>query len=142
MVHDQVDDDPDAALGRRVGELDEIAQGAVARIDLVVVGNIVCRLLLEKKMEWHEPDRRDAQSLEIVETAHQAFEVTDPVAVGVHVGADGEAIDDGVLVPQVVDHTVAGGPVSSTMTPSSERSATSVRVGPSSRSRWVDKMMR
>ena len=48
--------------------------------------------------------RGDAHALEVVEAAHEALEVSDAVAVGVHVGGDGEAVDDGVLVPEIVDH--------------------------------------
>ena len=39
----------------------------------------------------------------VVEAAHQSREVADPVSVGVHEGADGQAVDDPVLVPEVVD---------------------------------------
>jgi hypothetical protein len=42
--------------------------------------------------------------VQIIEAAHQPLKVADAVAVGIHIGADGEAIDDGVLVPEVVDH--------------------------------------
>src|SRR6185312_2227489 len=142
MVDDEVYDDPDTSLGRRMGEFDEISQGAVAGIDLVVVGYVVTVVLVRRALEGHEPDRRDAQSLKIIETAHQAFEIADAVAVGVHVRADGEAVNDGVLVPQVVDHKVGVALVSSTMTPSCGRNASSLTVGASSRSIWVDRMMR
>ena len=42
--------------------------------------------------------------MQIVEPSQQALEITHPVAVGVHICADGEAIDDAVLVPKVIDH--------------------------------------
>ena len=45
--------------------------------------------------------------MQIVEPAHQALEVADAVAVGIHESADGEAIDDRVLVPEIVDHAVS-----------------------------------
>ncbi len=41
MVDDKVDDHADAALLAAMGELDEIAERAVARIDAVIVGDIV-----------------------------------------------------------------------------------------------------
>ena len=41
VVDDEVDDHADAALLGAVGELDEVAERAVARIDAVVVGDVV-----------------------------------------------------------------------------------------------------
>ena len=41
VVDDEVDDHADAALLGRVGELDEVAERAVARVDAVVVGDVV-----------------------------------------------------------------------------------------------------
>ena len=89
---------------RAVRELDEVAERAVARIDAVVVGDVVAVVLARRRLERHQPDRRDAEPVQVVEPPHQALEIADAVAVGVHVGADGQAIDDGVLVPEVVDH--------------------------------------
>jgi hypothetical protein len=34
------------------------------------------------------------------------LEVTDAVAVCIHIGANGKAIDDGILIPEVVDHQI------------------------------------
>ena len=41
VVDDEIDDDADAALLAAMGELDEIAERAVARIDAVIVGDVV-----------------------------------------------------------------------------------------------------
>src|SRR5204863_257774 len=43
--------------------------------------------------------------MQIVEAPHQALEVADPVAVCIHIGANRQAIDDRVLVPEVFDHS-------------------------------------
>jgi len=42
--------------------------------------------------------------LQVVEPPQQSLEIADPVAIGVHIGADREAIKDAVLVPEIVDH--------------------------------------
>jgi hypothetical protein len=55
-------------------------------------------------LERHQPDGRDAETMQVVETAHQTLEVADAVAVGIHIGSDGQAIDHCVLVPKVVNH--------------------------------------
>ena len=41
VVDDEIDDDAHAALLAAVGELDEVAERAVARIDAVIVGDVV-----------------------------------------------------------------------------------------------------
>src|ERR1700690_732282 len=41
MVDDEIDDDADAALPAAVGEVDEVAERAVARIDAIIIGDIV-----------------------------------------------------------------------------------------------------
>ena len=104
VVDDEVDEDAHAALIAGVGELDEVAEGAVAGIDVVVVGDVVAVVAHGRGLEGHEPDGGDAEALEVVEAAHEAAEVADAVAVGVHEGADVEAVEDGVLVPEVVNH--------------------------------------
>jgi len=49
--------------------------------------------------------------VQIVQPPQQALEVADAVAVGVHIGADGKTIENGVLVPEVVDHQRQSSPV-------------------------------
>ena len=41
VVHDEVDDHPDAAVARRAHELDEVAEGAEPGVDAVEVGDVV-----------------------------------------------------------------------------------------------------
>src|SRR5262249_18518984 len=50
---------------------------------------------------------RDTEPMQIIEPPHQALEITDAIPIGVHVGPDGQAIDDGVLVPKIFDHHTA-----------------------------------
>jgi hypothetical protein len=45
VVDDKVDDDADAALPAAMGELDKVAERAVARVDAVIVRNIVAVIL-------------------------------------------------------------------------------------------------
>ena len=104
VVDDEIDDDADAALPAAMGEFDEVAERAVARIDAVIVGDVVAVVLAGRRLKRHQPDRGDAEPVQIVEPPQQALEIADAVAVGIHIGADGQAIDDAVLVPEVVDH--------------------------------------
>ena len=83
VVHHEIDEHAHAALLRRLGELDEIAERAVTRVDAVVVRNVIAVVAEGRRLERHEPDRRDAEPAEIVEPARQAWKVADAVAVGV-----------------------------------------------------------
>ena len=104
VVDDQVDQHAHAALMGAVGELDEVAERAEARVDVVVVGDVVAVVALRRGLERHQPDAGDAQALQVVEPAQQPLEIADAVAVGVHEVPDRQAVDDRVLVPEVVDH--------------------------------------
>jgi hypothetical protein len=85
VVHDQVNDDADAALFGRVGELHKIPECAVARINFVIVGNVVAVVAARGGLERHEPYRRHTQPLQIIQTAHEAGEVADAIAARVHI---------------------------------------------------------
>src|SRR5262245_36191947 len=104
VVDDEIDEHPYAALFRAVSEFDKIADHAVARIDAVIVGCIIAVIAMGRDLERHQPDGRDTETMQVVETAHQTLEVTDAVAVGIHVGSNREAIDHRILVPKIVDH--------------------------------------
>jgi hypothetical protein len=109
VVDDQVDDEADAALGGGAGELHQLAQGAVARVDAIVVGDVVAVVALGRGVERHQPEAGDPEAGQVVEAAGQAAHIAGAVAVGVHEGADVELVDDRVLVPQVVDDVRAVG---------------------------------
>src|SRR5690242_19031782 len=104
MVDNKIDDDPNAALLGAVGELDEVAERAVAGIDLVVVGDVIAVIAAGRGLERQQPDRVDAKAVDVIEPAQQALEIANTIAVGVHEGANREAIDDSILVPEIVDH--------------------------------------
>ena len=70
VVHDQIDQNTNAALFCAVSELNEIAERTVARIDIVIVGNIVAVVPARRSLKRHQPDRRYAQSMQIIEAAH------------------------------------------------------------------------
>src|SRR2546423_6918758 len=107
MIDDEIDDDPDAALLAAMGEFDKIAERAVARIDAVIVRNVVAVVPAGRWLKRHQPDRGDAEPVQIIQPAQQPLEITDAVAVGIHIGADRKTVDDAVLVPEVVDHAQA-----------------------------------
>jgi hypothetical protein len=42
--------------------------------------------------------------VQIIQPPQQSLEVADAIAVGVHIGADRKAVENRVLVPEIVDH--------------------------------------
>src|SRR5215472_7885437 len=104
VVDDEVDEHTYAALLRSMGKFDKIADRAVTRIDAVIIGHVVTVVAMGRDLERHQPDGRDAETMQVVETAHQTLEVADAVAVGIHVGSNRQAIDHRILVPKIVDH--------------------------------------
>ncbi len=67
-----------------------------------VVGDVVAVVAAGRGIERQQPQRGDAEVLQIAELFGQAGEIADPVIVAVGKGLDVELIDDGVLVPQLV----------------------------------------
>ena len=100
VVDDELDHDLHAALVGGVEDLLEIVQGAVAGIDVDVVGDVVAVVAQGRGEEREQPEAGDAEVLEVVELGEQAGEVADAVCVGVHEGADVELVDDRVFVPE------------------------------------------
>ena len=104
MVNHQVDQHPQSALPAALGKLHEVSQGAIARIYPVVVCDIVAVIPARGGLKGHQPDSRYTHPLQVVQAAHEPRKVSDAIAVGIQVGGDRQAVNDGVLVPQIVDH--------------------------------------
>ena len=104
MVHYQIDEDAHAALLATVGKFDEIGQGAVARIYTAIIDNVVAAIAQRRGLERHKPERGDTDALQIIEAAHQALEVSNAVAICIHISGNRQAVDDRVLIPEIVDH--------------------------------------
>jgi len=104
VVDDQIDQDAHAELMRLMREIDEVTQRAVGGIHLVVIADVVAVVAARGLLERVQPDARGAQPRDIVEAAHQALEVPDTVTVRVEKRRNVETVDDGVLVPEVLDH--------------------------------------
>ena len=104
VVDHQIDDDADATLLCPVRELDEVAERAVASIDVVIIGHVIAVVAIGGGLERHQPNGGDAEPVQVIQAAHQPLEVADPVPIGIHVGADRQAVDHRILVPEVIDH--------------------------------------
>ena len=100
VVDDQLGDDPEPAPVRLPKEGLEVAQiGRTIGWMLRVVGDVVAVVLERRGIERQQPQRRDAEVLQVIELLRQPAKVADAVAVAVEEGADVKFVDDRVLVP-------------------------------------------
>ena len=108
VVHDQVGDDPDAALVRLLDQFDEVADRAEVGQDGREVCDVVPAVAQRGVVDRQQPDAVDAQPLEVVEPGDEAAQVAGAVAVGVVEPADQDLVEDGMLVPLRVARLVEG----------------------------------
>ena len=101
VVHDEVDDDPDAAGPSGAHELDEVAVGPETGVDTEEVRDVVAVVLAGGRIEGHEPEARHAEVVEVLDALGHAADVAGAVAAPVVEGLDVCAVEDGVFPPQV-----------------------------------------
>ena len=107
VVDDELGDDADAALVRRLDERLEVVERAVGRVDPAVVRDVVAVVTQRRRIERHHPDRRGAQLLDVVELLRDADEIADAVVGGIEEALDVQLVDDRVAVPlrvAAIDH--------------------------------------
>ena len=83
VVQHQLGNDANAAAVGLLDEQLEVGQRAVVGVDGGVVGDVVAVVAQRRGIKRQQPERRDAQVLEIIELLGQAPEITDAVAVAV-----------------------------------------------------------
>src|SRR6185437_7804467 len=104
VVHNEIDDDAHSTLFAATGELNKVAERAVAGIDRIIIADVVAIVAAGRALKWHEPQRGDSHTLQVIEPAKKALEVSHSVAVCIHIGGDRETVENCVLVPEIVDH--------------------------------------
>ena len=102
VIDDQLGDDADAAAMRLVDEAIEVGERAVARVDVLVIRDVVAVVAERRRVERQQPQRVDAEVLQVVELLGQPGEVADAVVRAVEERAHVRLVDDGVLVPERV----------------------------------------
>ena len=100
VVADQLVDHAHATPVRLGDELAHVGEPAIHRVDVLVVGDVVAVVAKRGGVEGQQPDRADAELLEVGQLFDQALEVSAPVAVAVVEGPRVDLIDDRVLVPE------------------------------------------
>ena len=99
VVHDEVDDHPDATLVRRVEEPAEVADVADVVGDVGEVRDVVAAVAQRGREERRQPQAVDAEPLDVVQLLGQPGEVADAVGAGVLERPDQHLVEDGPLEP-------------------------------------------
>ena len=104
MVHYQIDEHAHPSLLTAMRELDKIAQGAVARIDSIVVRDIVAVIFQGRGVKRQQPDGRYPKVSQIIQLCRQSWKITDTVAIAVQESTHVDFINDRIFIPnRVVD---------------------------------------
>jgi hypothetical protein len=106
VVHDQVEDHPDApgvGLGHQPVE---VGLRSEPRIDGRVIGHVVSDVVAGRRVDRGQPDRVDAQVDQVLESVDDAGEVAGAVPVAVLEAARVDLVDDAVAPP--VDAVTTG----------------------------------
>ena len=70
---------------RRAQENFEIAQRAIHRMHVAVIGDVITVVLERRGIKWQQPDRGDAEILDVIQLFRQPAKITR--AISVRVGA-------------------------------------------------------
>ena len=99
---DELGDDAQAALLGFLDEAAEILHRPEIGIDVAIVGDVVAVVAAGRGVERQQPQRGDAEILQIVELFGQPGKIADAVIVAVGKSLDVKLVDDRVLVPELV----------------------------------------
>src|SRR3954451_1973064 len=83
-------------------ELIEIRYGAENWIDARVVGNIITEIRHRRGIDWRQPDRVDAEPIEIIEPRDNPAQIANAVPAGVLKRTRVDLVDDPPLPPLVL----------------------------------------
>ena len=101
VVRHEVEKDADSARFGLRDQPVEVVERSEVGVDPGVVGHVVAPVDVGRRMDRVEPDRVDAEPLEVLEPAGHSGEVADPVVVRVRKGARIDLVQHGVSPPAV-----------------------------------------
>ena len=103
VVERVVHDDAHVALVRLGDELAEVVDGAEVGEDRLEVRHVVAAVAEGRLVERRQPERIDAEPLQVVQLRDEALQVAGPVAVRVDERADHHLVEDAPLEPLRVE---------------------------------------
>ena len=108
VVRDDVDDRADAELEGLADEQLGVLEGAEGGVDVAVVRDVVAAVGERRRVPGVEPERVDAELLEVPESTAHAAQVAGAVAVRVREAADVDLVDHRAAPPQRILHEGRG----------------------------------
>jgi hypothetical protein len=99
VVDDQLGDHLEVAAVGLGQQALEVGQRAVVGVDRGVVGDVVAAVAHRRWIERQQPQRGDAEILQVVEPVDQPGQVADAVAVAVAEAAQVQLVDHRLLEP-------------------------------------------
>lgn len=99
VVNHQFSNHLQPACMRRRNEGLEIIEGAIHRVDVGVVGNIVAVVAQRRGREGQQPDRGDAQITQVIEAARQSAKVANPIGVAIAECPHVHFINNSIFIP-------------------------------------------
>ena len=102
VVDYELGDDAQLSPLRLLHEAAEVLHGAEVGIDAAIVGNVVSVVAAGRGVERKQPERGDAEVLQIIELLGQPSKVANAVIIAVGKRLDVELIDDRILEPKLV----------------------------------------
>jgi hypothetical protein len=101
VVDDQVRDQLEAALVHGRQQPVEVGQRAEARVDVLVVADVVAAVVPRRPVDRRQPDHVDAELDQVVQLRLDPGQVADAVPVRVGEAARIDLVDDGALPPRL-----------------------------------------
>src|SRR5215472_13688550 len=83
VVGDEIQNDADATMIGFGEQVIEITERAVHGVNVLVVRDVVAEIYLRGRETWGDPDRIDAEVLQVIELGSDAVEIADPIIVAV-----------------------------------------------------------
>src|ERR1035437_9704775 len=99
VVDHKIHDDADIALMRLARQGIEVRQSAIHRIDILVIGYIVAKVELRRRIAGGDADSVHSQGMQVVELGRDSAQVAEAIVVAVRKAARINLIEDGVLPP-------------------------------------------
>ncbi len=102
VAQHQVHDDVDIAFVRLAEQAVEILQVAIFRINGVIVGYIVAKIVIRGGIYRREPDPVDAQVLQIIQVLNDTCQIPDPIRIRILERARVDLVNNPVFPPKLV----------------------------------------
>jgi hypothetical protein len=101
VVQDEIEEDLEATTMGVGDEPVEVLDGPEQWVDCGMVGDVVAEVSARGGVDGREPDRIDAEGLDVVEMGDDAGQVADAITVAVGEAPGVDLVDDPALPPVV-----------------------------------------